>query len=262
MQEAGLFRPPPHRPPRSTSSCAGSSHARSFPLRPMKRDWVPFCSCNGVMTETSQNDVRFDGEVPAALPLALLEAVRAHDRPDEVLQDEDVTISLPRRFGLTGVVDTRIRQFEAAQKSGRNVRLDEVVNLMRLVLRRPDAALIMEDTGRRFANWHFERRSAATRNIYGKLPTRLASIAAARAVRKSLKLLKAGTTITVTRQPFHVRIEKCLFPRIDDSGATCPLLTGLLQEQLRQYTHSPVTVAHTVCASNNAGRCEWMLAGS
>jgi hypothetical protein len=212
------------------------------------------------MADTSQNADRFEGEVPASLPLALLEAVRAHDRPDEVLEDEDLTVSLPRRFGLTGVVDTQIRQFEAAQRAGRNVRLDEVVNLMRLVLRRPDASLIMEDTGRRFANWHYDKRSAAMRKLYAKLPARLASMAAARAIRKSLKLLRAGSAVSVTRQPFHVRIENCLCPRIDPDGSACPLLTGLLQEQLRQYTHQSGIVAHAICTSNNNGRCEWTLA--
>jgi predicted hydrocarbon binding protein len=210
------------------------------------------------MSATNMNE-RFDGEIPASVPLVLLEAVRAHDRPAEVLEDEDLTVSLPRRFGLTGVVDTQIRQFEAAQRAGRNVRLDEVVNLMRLVLRRPDAALIMEDTGRRFAQWHFARRSPILRRLYPKLPARMRSMAAARAVRKSLKVLKAGTTITVTRQPFHVRIENCLFPRIDASGAACPFITGLLREQLRQYMETDVTASHSVCTSTGAGRCEWSV---
>ena len=186
--------------------------------------------------------------------------MRAHDRPAEVLEDEDLTVSLPRRFGLTGVVDTQIRQFEAAQRAGKNVRLDEVVNLMRLVLRRPDAGLIMEDTGRRFAQWHYEKRSAMMRKVYEKLPPRLASMAAVNAIRKSLKLLKAGSAVTVTRQPFHVRIERCLTPRIDESGSACPLITGLLQEQMRQYTRQPVIVAQTACTANGNGRCEWTLA--
>src|SRR6476660_8849379 len=127
------------------------------------------------MADSAHGPDRFDAGVPASLPLSLLEAVRAHDRPAEVLEDENLTVSLPRRFGLTDVVDTQIRQFEAAQRAGRNVRLDEVVNLMRLVLRRPDAGLIMEDTGRRFAQWHFDRRSALLRKVYSKLPPRLAS---------------------------------------------------------------------------------------
>jgi len=46
--------------------------------------------------------------VAPLLPLVLLESVRAHDRPREVLEDEDLAASLPRRLGLTGVVETQI----------------------------------------------------------------------------------------------------------------------------------------------------------
>ncbi|MEO5509797.1 MAG: hypothetical protein ABIV28_07695 [Longimicrobiales bacterium] len=214
------------------------------------------------MTEPTQNAERFDGEVPAALPLALLEAVRAHDRPDEVLEDEDLTVSLPRRFGLTDVVDSRIRQFEAAQKSGRNVRLDEVVNLMRLVLRRPDAVPIIYDTGRRIANWQFERRLAATRKLYPKLPARLSTAAANRAIAKSLKLLKvasAGTAVTIEREPFHVRIENNVYARIDVEGGGCPLISGLLQQTLEHYTDTTGTVVQTSCGAQNGIPCEWSL---
>ncbi len=209
------------------------------------------------MADTVQQTDRFDGEVPAALPLALLEAVRANDRPEEVLEDEDLTVSLPRRFGLTDVVYTQIRQFEAAQKSGQKVRLDDVANLMRLMLRRPDAELIMHDTGKRFADWQFDRRSAAVRAMIPKLPARMSSMMAAREVRKSLKLLRAGSTITVTRQPFHVRIDGSTFARIDPNGAACPLITGLLQQHLRNYNCSSTTVALSACAAKGNGRCEW-----
>ena len=54
----------------------------------------------------------------ADLPLAILESVRTHDRPAEVLEDEDLTISLPRRLGLTGVIETQIYRYQAAQKAG------------------------------------------------------------------------------------------------------------------------------------------------
>ena len=211
------------------------------------------------MATQIQTEERFEGDVPAYLPLALLEAVRAHDRPAEVLEDEDLTVSLPRRFGLTGVVETQIARYEAAQRAGRSVRLDEVVALFRLVLRRPDAGLIMHDTGRRFATWHFERRPASLRNLYPRLPARLSTMFAARAIRKALHLLNAGTSVHVHRSPFHVSIENCIFPRVDSSGAACALLTGLLEAEWKLFTGTTVSVAHDPCSAEGRARCEWRV---
>ena len=89
--------------------------------------------------ETEATEPRLKGSVIAALAVALLEATRSHDRPDEVLEDEDITISMPRRLGLSGVVETQIQRYETAVREGRRLPLDEFVNLLKLVLRRPDA---------------------------------------------------------------------------------------------------------------------------
>ena len=64
---------------------------------------------------------RLDGTVAARLPLALLETVRAIDLPEEILENEDLPASLPRRFGLSDVVARRITAYEAAEKEGRRV---------------------------------------------------------------------------------------------------------------------------------------------
>ncbi|MGH7447075.1 MAG: hypothetical protein ACRELT_05925, partial [Longimicrobiales bacterium] len=104
---------------------------------------------------------RLDGSVSAAFPLALLESVRSHDRPGEVLEDEDLTISLPRRLGLTGVIETQIFRYEAAQKAGRDVPLHEVMSLIRLVMRRPDSEPILRETGQRMARWYFRHAPIA-----------------------------------------------------------------------------------------------------
>src|SRR5690606_24631288 len=63
--------------------------------------------------------------VTPALPLALLEAMRVHDRPREVLEDEDLTISLPRRLGLTGVIESQIHRYEEARRRKQAVPADE-----------------------------------------------------------------------------------------------------------------------------------------
>src|SRR5687767_11108495 len=127
------------------------------------------------------------GTVYPILPLSLLEAVRAHDRPAEILEDEDLTVSLPRRLGLTGVVDTQIRQFEQAERSGRSVHLGEVQNLIRLVLKRPDAEAILRDTGHRVALHHFRRVPDGYVKVLRKLPRGLLTGAYRRSARRMLK---------------------------------------------------------------------------
>src|SRR5688500_20246318 len=112
--------------------------------------------------QESNTQPRFSGNVAPAFPLALLESVRSHDHPGEILEDEDITLSLPRRFGLTDVVITQILRYEAAQRARRQVRLDDVVSLMRLVMRRPDAEPILAATGPGHGHWryHSQRRSS------------------------------------------------------------------------------------------------------
>ena len=58
-------------------------------------------------------------------PLILLETLRDRDRPEEVLEDEDVSVSLPRRLGLSDVVMVQIRRFqeERLEPRGRRRRL-------------------------------------------------------------------------------------------------------------------------------------------
>ena len=96
-----------------------------------------------------------EATIAPALPLALLESIRAHDRPSEVLEDEDLTTSMPRRLGLTDVIDSQIRRYR--EDGRRGVPLTEVADLFRLVLRRPDAEAIMRGAG---ANHRREQFSA------------------------------------------------------------------------------------------------------
>ena len=52
-------------------------------------------------------------------PLLLLETMRDMDRPEELLEDEDLTTSLPRRLGLSDVVMVQIRRLQGEGKQNR-----------------------------------------------------------------------------------------------------------------------------------------------
>src|SRR5688500_18887567 len=99
--------------------------------------------------QESVEELRFEGSVAPAFPLALLESVRSHDRPEEVLEEEDLTVSMSRRLGMTGIIGTQIHRYTEAQRAGRSVQLNAVMGLIRLVLRRSDAEPILHDTGQR-----------------------------------------------------------------------------------------------------------------
>ena len=59
-----------------------------------------------------------DATVAPVLPLALLEAIRAHDRPGGELLEDDPLVQLPRRLGLSDVVETQIRRYREAGRRG------------------------------------------------------------------------------------------------------------------------------------------------
>jgi hypothetical protein len=202
---------------------------------------------------------QLDGTVAAAFPLALLEAVRSHDRPGEILEDEDLSISLPRRLGLTGIVDTQIRRYADAGRAGRQVPLAEVLGLFRLVMRRPDAEAILLETGQRVARWRGSRTPDLWRAILHRAPATLALRSARCSVTRSLRALHAGSAISAAR-PFTVTVTDCVTAQLDEGGPACALFTGMMEEQLLLVTGRPQRVVHSRCGSSGAPVCEWTMA--
>jgi hypothetical protein len=202
---------------------------------------------------------QFEGSVTAAFPLALLESMRSHDRPGEILEDEDLTVSLPRRLGLTGVVETQIQRYVTASRNGRPVPMTEAMGLFRLVMRRPDAEPILRETGQRLARWRFRRTPNAWRTILHRGPARMAIRATRRAAVKALRTLNAGTRIDAVK-PFTIAVTGCITSRLEDSGPACTLFTGMLEEQLLLYTGKAHRVTHARCRAHGASACEWTIA--
>jgi hypothetical protein len=202
---------------------------------------------------------QFVGSVAAAFPLALLESVRAHDRPGEILEDEDLSVSLPRRLGLTGVFDTQIRRYTTASQSGRPVPLSEALGLFRLVMRRPDAEPILRETGQRIARWRFRRTPGLWQGLLHRGPHRLALRSARRAAVAALRSLHAGTSIEAAK-PFSVKVTECVTTRLEESGPACTMFTGMMEELLLLYTGKHHRVLHSRCTGHGAATCEWTLA--
>src|SRR5688500_14243427 len=111
--------------------------------------------------------------VLASLAVELLEATRSHDRPSEVLEDEDFSESLPRRLGLSNVIDTQINRYQGAARAGRRIPVDEFISLLKLVLRRPDAEAILRETGARIATRQFEKTPGPITSVARVVPRAL-----------------------------------------------------------------------------------------
>jgi predicted hydrocarbon binding protein len=182
--------------------------------------------------------------VNPVFPLLLLETMRDMDRPDEVLEGENLAVSMPRRLGLSDVVHLRIHKLRDETKRGRLQSPEVVEDLVRLVIRRPDAEEIFEEAGRRMARHAWAARTGAVRVGLRLLPA-------------GMRLAAGGARLEVKERPLHVRMDGCLTAVADPGGAACAFYTGTLAEILTEYTGRPHAAQHPRCEARGAGACEW-----
>jgi hypothetical protein len=202
----------------------------------------------------------YGGVVVAALPLALLAATRSHDRPSEVLEDEDLAISLPRRLGLSSVIVTQIRRYETAARSGKKVSHDEFVNLLKLVLRRPDAEPILRETGALVAQRQFEKVSPSWLKLVRILPRSARYAVIRRATRRLLRNISGSDQVTMHGNPVRAQIKKPAAALIEPPGVGCALYGAAFEELASLYLNKKANVKVTRCASKDGELCEWELA--
>lgn len=202
----------------------------------------------------------YGGVVVAALPLALLAATRSHDRPSEVLEDEDLSISLPRRLGLSSVIVTQIQRYETAARSGKKVSHDEFVNLLKLVLRRPDAEPILRETGALVAQRQFEKVSPSWLKLLRVLPRAAVYAVIRRATRRLLRNISGSDQVTVHGNPVRAQIKKPAAALIEPPGIGCALYGAAFEELASLYLNKKASVKSVRCASTSGDFCEWELA--
>jgi predicted hydrocarbon binding protein len=197
--------------------------------------------------------------IAPVFPLLLLETMRDMDRPSEVLEDEDLTISLPRRFGLSDVVLVQIRRFQQEVRQRRLQDVAPVEDLIRLVIRRPDAEEIFVEAGRRIARHFFAQRSRLLRTAVRILPRPIASFAANRAGKRLFRRLVGGSRFSLQRWPIELKVEDTLTARADPGGAACAFYSGVLEETIELYVGRRYRVRHARCEARGGERCHWVV---
>jgi hypothetical protein len=189
--------------------------------------------------------------VQAVVALRLLEVIRDQDLPGEILEDEDPSRTLPRRFGLSDVVERQIRTYKGDAR--RRVRLSdaEVGDLFRFVIRRPDGDRVFEQVGRLLATSDRPRR-------WSRILPRRAQFAMARSqIRRRLKKLFGRTIGGFGKGPFVMEGRALFFIASDPGGDACHLLSGFCSEVIEQTLGGTVRVVHALCQARGDDVCRW-----
>lgn len=189
--------------------------------------------------------------IQAVVALRLLEVMRDMDLPVELLEDEDPTRTIPRRFGLSDVVERQIRTHRDDVKRGVRLTDEDVKGLFRFVIRRPDGAQVFRRVGRLLAE--HGKRGAWVR----MLPAAVQYRAARGRARKTLKKLFGRQIGGFGRGPFVVEGRALFFIDADPGGDACELLSGFLEEVLAQTMGAPARVTHSLCQGRGDDLCRW-----
>jgi hypothetical protein len=189
--------------------------------------------------------------VRAIVALRLLEAMHDQDLPGEILEGDAPTVTMPRRLGLSDVVDRQIRAYRSDVRRGVRLTDGEISDLFRLVIRRPDSEEIFFRVGQMLAGE--EGRGGWTRLA----PRQVARAVARSRVRRRLRRLFGRRMGGSVRGRFAIEGRSLLFIEADPGGDACALVSGLCQAILERTAGHPARVQHTLCQSRNDALCRW-----
>jgi len=199
--------------------------------------------------------------VPALLPLSLLEAIRNLDTPVEDGLDELAEEIVVRRLGLSPTVAAQIQRYRAAAEREGTVELDEVVSVLRLVSRRPDASLVFADAGRRAARHAVRSRGRSARTFARVSPTALARRVSLGAAARLARQVFGGEL----KAPAHgteVHMAEPLSILAVPDGAACTFYGSAYGELLRCLTAFEGAMLHERCRARGDDACVWRSAAA
>lgn len=191
--------------------------------------------------------------VAPVVALTLLETIRRQDLPSEVLEEEDTSRTMPRRLGLSDVVDQQIRRYREEVRRRRRVTDEEIRDLVRLVIRRPDSDEVFFHAGRRLAGDQDASRLSRL------LPSSLAFALARRQVGRRLRNLFGRRIGGFAAGPFTLEARAHLFIQADPGGDACYALSGFCEALLRRYAGPDARVAHSRCQARGDDLCRWTV---
>jgi hypothetical protein len=185
--------------------------------------------------------------------LTLLEVIRQQDLPSETLESEDTSHTMPRRLGLSDVIDMQIRRYREEVRRRQRITDDEFRDLVRLVIRRPDSEEVFFHAGSILAG---DDRPPGWRR---GLPASLGYTLARRRLRRSLSKLFGRRVGGFGAGPFTLEGRSHLFIEADPGGDACQFLTGFAQTILQRYCGRRARVVHSLCEAHKDALCRWTV---
>jgi hypothetical protein len=190
-----------------------------------------------------------DSDIPAFIPLSLLEAIRNLDTPLEDGLDELSPEIVSKRLGLSPTVAAQIERYRAEDAP---VGEAEAVSVFRLVGRRPDAALVFADAGRRAARYAARSAPALLKVAPGGVGRSMAGRAARRAARAAF-----AADMKTPAGGAEVRMAAPLSIAAWPAGEACAFYSAAFAELLRTLTGFEGTMRHGACRGRGDPACVW-----
>ena len=194
--------------------------------------------------------------VDALLPLSLLEAVRAVDRPVDDGETEFVDELRNKRLGLSDTVQAQIRRYTDLVRRNKRLGIDEATALARLIGRRPDAEAVFVAAGRYLARQAYGTVPLSTRRMVSRLPGLLARPLVLRQMRRLARRYFGGTVRRVGSAVL-LEVPAPITVPAASAGAGCVYYESSFRELLRLLVRSEGAVEHVRCSTRAEGRCEW-----
>ncbi len=190
--------------------------------------------------------------------LTLLEALRDQDVPTEFLEDDAPSVTMPRRLGLSDVVEKQIGIYRTAVRQRTRMTDEQVRDLMTLVVRRPDAVAVFHRAGMRLAG---RVTTAWAATLSRALPASVGFRMARRGTSKGLRWLFGRRMGGFGQGPFMLEGRGLPFVEGDPTGQACHFVSGFCQEIIASRVGPEYTVLHSHCQAQGEPFCSWTVAG-
>lgn len=206
------------------------------------------------------NSTRSPEKVHPGIALALLTSLRDQDTPDETIEDEAFSHSLPRRLGLNDVINVQMRRYADLKEAGRSLAQSEFLDLVRLISRRPDAIAIFRAAGAALAAERFAESGTLSRAFRRVYPEGVRRRKLVRSMTRAGRALCPGAEVVADRDPLFLVIDDCALAPAGVDGNSCEILSAVLDVCVSEIWDPRLTVRHSECIGRGDDRCAWSLA--